>query len=40
MPKLMNVSMENLKTSSGYGFSAVNVDELGAPEYTLASCSV
>lgn len=37
MPKLMDTTMENLKTSSGYGFSALKVDELGAPEYTLVT---
>lgn len=35
MPKLMSADMQSLTTGSGYGFSAVNMDELGAPEYTL-----
>jgi hypothetical protein len=37
MPLLNDNTMENLKTASNYGFSAVKIDELGAPEYTLVT---
>lgn len=37
MPKLGNETMENLKTASNYGFSAVKLDQLGATEYTLVT---
>ena len=36
MPKLMD-SMEDLQTTSNYGFSAVKMDDLGASEYTLVT---
>ena len=37
MPKLMDVTMDELKTASNYKFSAVKIDELGATEYTLVT---
>jgi uncharacterized protein YegL len=37
MPILKDDTMEDLKTASNYGFSAVKIDELGAPEYTLVT---
>jgi len=37
MPKLMDATMEELKTASNYKFSGVKVDELGAPEYSLVT---
>ena len=37
MPILKDTTMEDLKTASNYGFSAVKIDELGAPEYTLVT---
>jgi uncharacterized protein YegL len=37
MPILKDDTMEDLKTGSNYGFSAVKIDELGAPEYTLVT---
>jgi len=36
-PLLNDDTMEDLKTASNYGFSAVKIDELGAPEYTLVT---
>ena len=37
MPILKDDTMEDLKTASNYKFSAVKIDELGAPEYTLVT---
>ena len=37
MPVLKDNIMEELKTTSGYKFSGVKVDKLGASEYTLAT---
>lgn len=39
MPDIMDndASMQQLKTPSNYGFSAIGLDNLGASEYTLAS---
>lgn len=37
MPILMDTTMQELKTSSNYKFSAVKVDHLGATEYTLVT---
>lgn len=40
MPKLMDTTMQEVKTASNYKFSAVKIDELGATEYTLATVVV
>lgn len=37
MPKLNNANLEQIKTASNYGFSAVKIDQLGATEYTLVT---
>ena len=37
MPILDDDTMEEMKTASNFQFSAVKIDELGAPEYTLVT---
>lgn len=40
MPRLTDPTMEQVNTSSNYGFSAVKIDALGATEYTLVTVVV
>ena len=40
MPLLTDDTTQQVKTSSGYHFSATSVDELGATEYSLVTIAL